>query len=220
MKSNYQVAIDGPSGSGKSTIAKLIAQKLGFLYIDSGAMYRAVTLFLIKHQILNKSEHELKRYVQKIKIKFINNQHILLNNSDVTRKIRTSQINKFVSMVSAKKSIRIEMTKRQREFAKLSSIVMDGRDIGTTVFPNAHLKIYLTASLLIRAKRRKKDLKETNENLSTKEIINLIRARDNYDSSRTMSPLCKAQDAIVIDSTNMSIKEVLKQICFFIPFKQ
>ena len=210
---NYQIAIDGPAGSGKSTIAKLLAKKLGFLYIDSGAMYRAVTLYLIKNNLLNKSEKIISTHLKKIKINFKE------NNKDVSKQIRSSLVNKNVSEVSSKRNIRKEMVKRQREIAKNCSVVMDGRDIGTTVFPQAGLKIYLTASPYVRAVRRKKDLEKLSEKISIKELIQQIQNRDNLDSSRAISPLSKAQDAIVIDSTNLTIDSVLNQINQFFPIR-
>lgn len=219
MNKFYKIAIDGPAGSGKSTIAKLIAKKLGFLYIDSGAMYRAVTLYLIKKKLLNKSKNKIQEHLKKLRINFVNRkekQLVVLNREDVTNKIRSSLVNKCVSEVSSWKFIRKEMVKRQREFALSNSIVMDGRDIGTTVFPNATLKIYLTASDLIRAKRRRKDMQEIKEKIHIKELVKQIQNRDNYDSSRSISPLSKSQDAIVIDSTDLSILDVTEQINIFL----
>ena len=216
----YQIAVDGPAGSGKSTIAKLLAKKLGFLYIDSGAMYRAATLYLVKKKLLSKPESEIKKHIRKIKISFKgeeNEQKFFLNNNDVTKEIRSSPVNKLVSEISSIKVIRQEMVKRQRDLGLENSIVMDGRDIGTTVFPKASLKIYLTASPYVRAKRRKKDLQKLGEKVGLKELIKQIQARDNYDSSRLISPLSKAQDAIVIDTSNLNISEVLDQISLFLP---
>lgn len=219
---HYQIAIDGPAGSGKSTIAKLLTRELGFLYIDSGAMYRAVTLYLTEKNLLNKSEKIIKNHLKKIKINFRENkngQAVILNNKDISKKIRSQIVNKSVSEVSVKKNIRQEMVKRQKKLAKDQFIVMDGRDIGTTVLPNAELKIYLTASPYIRAVRRKKDLTKLSEKISTTELIKQIQKRDNTDSSRTVSPLSKAHDAIVIDSTNLTISDVLKQISLLLPVK-
>lgn len=222
MKSykKYKIAIDGPAGSGKSTIAKIIAQKFDFLYIDSGAMYRAITLYLYKNKLLDSPEYKLKSYIKKVKISLLNKgnkQLVFLNNKNVTYQIRSSKINKLVSEVSSKKIIRKAMVKQQREFALENSVVMDGRDIGTNVFKNADLKIYLTANAEVRAKRRKEDLEKIGEKISFKELIKEIHSRDNYDSSRKFSPLSKAQDAIVIDSTNLNINEVCSKINFFLP---
>ncbi len=217
---NYQIALDGPAGSGKSTIAKLLARKLGFTYVDSGAMYRATTLYLIENNLLDKSDKMISSHLKKIKINLKERkqcQIVILNNKDVTREIRTSIINRNVSNVSSKKEIREEMVKRQKKIGENGSIVMDGRDIGTAVFPNADLKIYLTASVYIRAIRRKKDLKDLSEKVSIKELIKQIQRRDDIDSSREISPLSKSQDSIVIDSSNLTIKEVLEQIVSFMP---
>ena len=216
----YQIAVDGPAGSGKSTIAKLIAVRLGFLYIDSGAMYRAVTLYFLKKKLLNKPERILNKEIKKIKIDFKEKgqrKSVFLNNVDVTSEIRSSKVNKLVSEVSSKNFVRKEMVKRQREFALNNSVVMDGRDIGTTVFPNADLKIYLTASPFVRAKRRRNDLLKIKEKISIQKLVQEIQARDNYDSSRDISPLSKAQDSIVIDSSSLSISEVLEKINIFLP---
>ena len=220
MKKHYQIAIDGPAGSGKSTVAKLIASKLKFLYIDSGAMYRAVTLYMIRKKLLKISDSKLNKYIKKIKIKFVNKkgeQLIYLNDKNASCEIRSSSVNKFVSEVSAKKVVRAEMVKQQRNLAKVCNIVIDGRDIGSAVFPNANLKVYLTASVLIRAQRRKKELKKAYKDLRLNEVMKQIQYRDNFDSSRSISPLCKPYDAIVIDTTNLTIKEVLEKIYCFIP---
>ena len=220
MKNHYQIAIDGPAGAGKSTVAKLLAKDIKFLYIDSGAMYRAVTLYFIQNNLMHKSEAILKQHLKKIKIDFLNkknHQIIYLNKKDVTGSIRSSSVNKFVSEVSSKKVVREEMVKRQKDFAKHNLVVMDGRDIGTNVFKDANLKIYLTASSLVRAKRRKKDLEKLSESVSIKNLIKQINDRDNYDSSRKISPLVKAQDAIVIDSSDLTVSSILNKISMFLP---
>jgi len=220
IKTNYQITIDGPAGSGKSTIAKLLAQKLSYIYIDSGAMYRATTLYFIKNNLLNKSEKAINAHLKKIKIRFKknrNNYSVILNNKDVSKEIRTALVNQNVSEVSSKKTIRTELVKRQREIAANCPVVMDGRDIGTTVFPDANLKIYLTASVYIRVNRRRKDLLELSETVSIKELIKQIQQRDNLDSSRKISPLSKAQDAIVIDTSGLTINNVLEEINLFLP---
>ena len=216
-KNNFIIAIDGPAGSGKSTVAKLLASKLGFLYIDTGAMYRAITLHMIEKRLLDLPEDKLKNYVNKLKINLNEGKKIYLNGKDVSKSIRTSQVTKLVSEISAKEVVREEMVKRQKEFGKNASVVMDGRDIGTKVFPKANLKIYLTASSEIRAKRRINDLKEIGEKASLSEMIQQINDRDNYDSSRKISPLTKAQNAIVIDTSNLTADQTSEKILSFIP---
>ena len=220
QKKYYKIAIDGPAGSGKSTIAKLIAQELSFLYIDSGAMYRAITFFLLKKKLLDKSEKELIKYIKKLNIEFKQikeNQLVFLNRQNITNQIRTTAINNLVSKVSSKKVVRTAMVKKQKLYGLKNSIIMDGRDIGTTVFKDADLKIYLTASPKVRARRRLKDLNKLKEQHSIKELIKQIQYRDNYDSSRTISPLCKSQDAVVIDSSNLNIKNVVQRIVTLMP---
>ena len=218
---NYQIAIDGPAGSGKSTISKKIAERFGILYIDSGAMYRAVTYYLIKNGLIDLRGKSLKSCLGKIKIHFKKRrdgiQEVFLNNKNVTNEIRTQSVTNHVSEISAVKEVRKELVKRQQEFGTNSSIVMDGRDIGTKVFPFANLKIYLTASSLVRAQRRKVDLKTAGNIIKLKEIEKQIIARDKYDTSRNISPLVKPQDAVVIDSSCFSVNEVLDQISSFLP---
>ncbi len=217
---NYQIAIDGPAGSGKSTIAKLLADKIGFLYIDTGAMYRAVTLHLIKNNLLDKSDSVIDKELRKIKITLKsrkNNYMVLLNEKNVSNEIRASLISKNVSFVASKKNVRREMVKEQRKIGANLSIVMDGRDIGTTVFPQADLKVYLTASAEVRASRRRKDLIKLAEDVSVQKLIKLIHERDNLDSSRKLSPLSKSQDAVVIDTSSLTIEDVLNEICLYLP---
>lgn len=215
----YIIAIDGPAASGKSTVAKLLANKLSFLYLDSGALYRTITLYMIYKRLLNKKEAGIKRYLNKIKIDYLvkPNPKISLNGKDVTEQIRKSLVNKYVSEISSKNVVRKEVNIRLKELAKLNLVVIDGRDIGTEVFKDANLKIYLTASSNERAIRRLKDLKKLKEKNTFKKVLEKIKYRDYYDSTRAISPLSKAQDSVVIDSTNLSIKEVLDKICFFLP---
>lgn len=218
----YKIAVDGPAGSGKSTIAKLIAKQLGYLYIDSGAMYRCIALYILNKKLIGIKARRLKTLLQKIKIKFVkqanNKQYIFLNGKDVTRQIRSSSVNNIVSYVSAIGVVRYEMVRRQRDFAKYNSVVMDGRDIGTVVFQNANLKIYLTASVEERAKRRRKDLLELKERISMNALVRQIQDRDNYDSTRKISPLSKANNAIVIDTTSLDISDVLNRVNIFLPY--
>lgn len=224
MNQNYKIAIDGPAGAGKSTIAKQLAFKFNYLYIDSGAMYRCVTLFMLQNKLFNLNESKLTRLLKKIKINFAYknkelSQRVFLNDVDVSKKIRSSEINGRVSEVAAIKSVREEMVKRQKNFGEIKSVVMDGRDIGTVVFPNANLKIYLTASAEVRAQRRLKDFKAIGEKKDIQILIHEIQSRDNYDSSRNISPLTKAQGALVIDCSNLSITQVLEKIYFFLPYR-
>lgn len=217
MKSSVQIAIDGPAGAGKSTIAKLLAQELGYIYIDSGAMYRAVTLYMLNNDLFEKGDSLVKKHLTKMKIEFktknkSSNQLITLNGKDISKKIRSTTVSSRVSEVAAKKIVRTELVKRQKLLGGKSSMVMDGRDIGTVVFPKADLKIYLTASAEIRAKRRSKDLKKLGEKVSLQKLVQQIKDRDNYDSSRKESPLTKAQDAVVIDCTKLSIPQVIEKI--------
>jgi cytidylate kinase len=216
----YKIAIDGPAGAGKSTIAKLIAKKMKFLYIDSGAMYRAATLFLIEKDLLKANEKKINSAIKNIKIDFKEKggkQLVFLNNKDVSKEIRSGLINKNVSHVSSLKCVRELLVRRQKDFGLKNSIIMDGRDIGTTVFKDADLKIYLTATSEERARRRKKDLEKLNEKVSVSNLVKDIQRRDNIDSSRKISPLSKASDAILIDSSNLNINEVIESIEFFIP---
>lgn len=216
----YKIAIDGPAGAGKSTIAKLLAKKLGFIYIDSGAMYRAVTLYMLRKELLKLGEKILLKNLKKLQIQFKNNgQTILLNNKNVSKNIRSSNVNKYVSEVSAMRVVRKEMVKRQKEFGRTTSVVMDGRDIGTVVFKDANLKVYLTASVEERAIRRKKDFKKLGENLTLDDLKKNIQARDDYDSFRKISPLSKAHDAIIIDTSKLTVDQVLNKIMLLVPIR-
>ncbi|RMC41402.1 (d)CMP kinase [Lactobacillus sp. ESL0233] len=212
-----QVAIDGPASAGKSTVAKLIAQKLNFIYIDTGAMYRACTLIAQKHGIDYSNEAEILKAVEAEGIEFqtVNNeQRVYVGKQDVSQEIRTPEISANVSQVSALAGIRAKMVDLQRQMAGKMDVVMDGRDIGTTVLPNAQVKIFLIASAYSRAKRRMLDFKERGiKNSQTIEEIEVdITARDYKDSHRKISPLRKAASAIEIDTTNMTIAQVVDAI--------
>lgn len=204
------VAIDGPAGSGKSTTAKLIAQKLNFLYIDSGAMYRAVTYLAIKNNVLDNID-ELIKLVKNtdITLKFINGHtKVFLNNIDVTNEIRSFEVNQKVSEVSKIEEIRKILVDKQRELGKNpEGIVMEGRDIGTVVFPDADVKIFLTASIDERTLRRLNEYKNTGMEVQFDEIKNNLEKRDILDSTRKISPLQKAPDAIEVDTSKVSIEE-------------
>lgn len=204
------VAIDGPAASGKSTSAKLLAKELGFLYLDTGAMYRCVSWAVIKDEIDLSNDRQLLNFLKKFKIDLKNNGNrssFYVNNKDVTDLIRKSNISQRVSEVSAIPDIRDFMVDIQRNYAKSENCVMEGRDIGTVVFPRAEVKFFIIASDEVRAKRRKLELESLGEKKSLSELIDEIRRRDDFDSNRGHSPLKKAFDAIEIDTTDLSIDE-------------
>ena len=207
------VAIDGPAASGKSTSAKLLAKELGFLYLDTGAMYRCVSWAVIKDEIDLSNDRQLLNFLKKFKIDLKNTGNrssFYVNNKDVTDLIRKSNISQKVSEVSAIPDIRDFMVDIQRNFAKSENCVMEGRDIGTVVFPKAEVKFFIVASDEVRAKRRKLELESLGEKKSLSELIDEIRRRDDFDSNRGHSPLKKAFDAIEIDTTDLSIDEQVK----------
>ena len=207
------VAIDGPAASGKSTSAKLLAKELGFLYLDTGAMYRCVSWAVIKDEIDLSNDRQLLNFLEKFKIDLKNTGNLLsfyVNNKDVTDLIRKSNISQRVSEVSAIPDIRDFMVDIQRNYAKSENCVMEGRDIGTVVFPKAEVKFFIIASDEVRAKRRKLELESLGEKKSLSELIDEIRRRDDFDSNRGHSPLKKAFDAIEIDTTDLSIDEQVK----------
>lgn len=199
------IAIDGPSGTGKSTIAKEIAKRLGYKYLDTGAMYRALTYYLLSNNIVLE-ENKIKNILEKVDIYFKDGK-IYLNGKDVSKEIRTDIVTANVSLVSSFKIVREFLVKLQRKVAKNGKYVVEGRDIGTNVFKNAKYKFYLTATDEVRAKRRwlqdgKKD--------DIKEVLSKIRIRDKKDSSRKLNPLLKAEDAYEIDTSNLTMEEVIK----------
>ncbi len=205
------IAIDGYSACGKSTTAKEVAKILGYRYIDSGAMYRAVTLYFLDHHIALTNPKEVTKALDDIKIAFhINGKGIsetFLNGISVEKKIRKMKISENVSQVSAIKDVRLAMVAQQRKLGKDRGVVMDGRDIGTVVFPAAELKLFLTADILTRAFRRQKELLEKEELVDIDTIVANLNQRDQIDSTRKESPLVKAQDALMIDTTNVTIDE-------------
>ena len=212
------VAIDGPASSGKSTTAKQLAKKLNCIYVDSGAMYRAVALFLMQNKIDFHDKKMLRKALSEINIEIIPSKlkyenTIILNGEDVTKKIREPGITSYSSTIATNGLIRKRMVELQRKMAETQSIVMDGRDIGTVVFPNADFKFFLTASIEERAKRRW--LENQNKGLSSKtvdEIKEELAFRDKTDSTREISPLKKAVDAIEIDTTNLNIRQQVEEI--------
>lgn len=207
------IAIDGPSSSGKSTVAKLVAKKINFFYLDTGAMYRAVTLSYIRGNYNLENDKDVDRLLNDSKISVSKNSgEILLNGQSVEPLIRNGEVTDKVSYVCAFLKIRQAMTKLQREIGKNVSIVMDGRDIGTTVFPDAKLKIFLTADIKERSRRRQKDFAEKGINFDIERVTRDLSERDYKDSNRSVSPLKKAEDAVCIDTTDMSIEEVCNKI--------
>lgn len=211
MKIN--IAIDGPSAAGKSTIADLLCEKLGYIHIDTGAMYRCVAYMAYKKGIDVTDEEKIKTLLKDIEIELTPQGKVLLNQEDVTEKIRENHISMNASTVSKLSCVRTDMVDRQRKMALSKGYIMDGRDIGTVVLPDAEVKIFLTASASARAKRRY--LQNIEKNIPTKSLDELeqeIAQRDYQDSTRQISPLKQAQDAILIDSSELSIQEVVDQI--------
>lgn len=206
------IAIDGPAGAGKSTISKLIANRLGIMYIDTGAMYRAVTYYFLQNDVKFDDKDEIKSSLDKIDIDF-DGDKVYLCNQDVTSQIRSKIVNENVSDVSAIDVVREKMVDIQRLMSKKKSVLLDGRDIGTVVFPSADYKFYLTASVDVRAKRRYlEEQNKGNINISIEEIKKSIENRDYIDSNRKISPLKKADDAVEIDTSDMSIDEVVNKV--------
>lgn len=208
---NYIIALDGPAGSGKSTIAKVIAKNFGLTYLDTGAMYRMVALYILENNINFNNPTEVENVLDNIKVDIVGDKFIL-NGKDVSLEIRTPEVTKIVSPVSAIKAVRVKLVDLQREISKGKKVILDGRDIGTIVFPNADLKIFLVASAEERAKRRVKDYasKGINENFET--VLKDILERDHTDSTRKESPLKKAADAIEVDTSLLDIDESVQVI--------
>ena len=209
------IAIDGPAASGKSTTAIGVAKRLGITYLDTGAMYRAVTFGLIENDIKFEDSPELDNYLKQIKLKLSETKSGVILNLDgrnVSKEIRSSKVTENVSEVSALKSVRDSMVIIQRKLAKKNDCILEGRDIGTVVFPNADFKFFLIADEKSRAKRRQNDLKIMGEKKSIENVIKDINKRDNKDSTRKHSPLTKSEDAIIIDTSNLGINKVIDKI--------
>jgi CMP/dCMP kinase len=215
MSKRLIVAIDGPAGSGKSTSAKLVAQKLGYLYIDTGAMYRTVTFLAIKNNVL-KNNNAITEIAKKseINLKFINGvTHVAVDGTDVTEQIRLPEINQNVSDISTIEEVRKILVDKQRKLAQENcGVVMEGRDIGTVVFPDANVKIFLIASIEARANRRAKEYEEKGVTISLDEVKSNLQQRDKIDSTREASPLTKAEDAIEVDTSNVTIQQQVDMI--------
>lgn len=211
----FNVAIDGPAGAGKSTIAKAVAGRMGYVYVDTGAMYRAMALYFLQKGISASDEAAIASEVDNITvtIQYLDGaQHVILNNEDVTGLIRTEEVGNMASATSVYAPVRSKLVALQQELAATTDVIMDGRDIGTVVLPNADVKIFLTASVDCRANRRYKELIEKGQTADLKQIAADIEDRDYRDSHRDISPLRQAEDAILLDSSDMTIEEVVEKI--------
>ena len=213
MSNNIVVAIDGYSSCGKSTLAKAIAKKLHFIYVDSGAMYRAVALYFLRNNIDLNNPTQITEALADIHLNFHSRDyetHITLNDEEVSEEIRLMPVSESVSTVSAIHDVRVEMVKQQQRMGKSKNIVMDGRDIGTVVFPDAQVKIFMTADPKIRAERRHKELAPKNPDISLEDVFENLAHRDYQDTTRKESPLVRADDAIILDNTELTPEEQLE----------
>lgn len=211
----YNVAIDGPAGAGKSTIAKRVAKEMGYVYVDTGAMYRALAIYFLKQGLRPEDTKQISKVCKdaKVTIAYENGvQQVYLNGENVTGQLRTEEVGNMASVSSAIGEVRAQLLELQREMARENDVVMDGRDIGTNILPNADVKVFLTASVSERAKRRYLELKEKGVDCNIEEIAKDIEERDYRDSHRTIAPLKQAEDAVYIDSSDMTIDEVVEAI--------
>lgn len=227
MKKKITIAIDGFSSTGKSTLAKLLANKYNYIYVDTGAMYRAVALYALENNFISKQSFDKEKIISSIKnieLTFEYNvnlgfSEIFINGNNVEKKIRTLKVSKYVSKVATIPEVRRKLVYDQKQMIKENGIVMDGRDIGTVVFPDAELKLFMTATAEIRAKRRYKELIDRGESISYDEVLQNVIERDRIDSTREDSPLAKAKDAVEFDNSNMTVKEQFNSICKLIDEK-
>lgn len=211
----FNIAIDGPAGAGKSTIAKKIAKKLGFIYVDTGAMYRAIGLYLLEKGVNYEDEQQMGRAIQDIQIAISyrdGEQQVMLNGENVSAKIRTEEVGNMASKTSKYPVVREKLLELQRSLASSADVLMDGRDIGTCILPNADLKIFLTADAGVRAKRRYLELTEKGISCNIEDIEKDIIERDRRDTTRAIAPLKKAEDAVEVDTSHMTIDEVVDMI--------
>lgn len=209
---SFVVAIDGPAGAGKGTITQLIGEKLGLVNIDTGATFRCVALKMIQEHINIKEEQKIEEMLNEINIEMFSDGKIFLNREEVTHRIRENDVNDFVSPVSVLPIVRNKLLEVQREIAEGKNVIMEGRDIGTVVFPNADVKIYLDATAEERARRRVLQNQEKGIESSYEEVLEGIKDRDKRDSTRKIAPLKRAEDAIYVDSTNLSVEQVVEKI--------
>ena len=213
------IAIDGPSAAGKSTVAKGVAKRLGFVYIDTGAMYRSVTLFALRNNVDCQNDEEVCKLLPYVEISLTPDGQVLLNGEDVSFEIRTKKVVDNVSYVAANKGVRLFLVEQQRKLAQGTSVVMDGRDIGSYVLPNADVKIFQVASVQERAKRRYLENIQKGISCVLEEVEKDIERRDFIDSHREFAPLCKASDAIEVDTSSLSIEEAIEEMIKIIETK-
>ena len=214
------IAIDGYSSTGKSTVAKQIADYLGYVYVDSGAMYRAVALYAMQHNIISKTHFDIDKLIGSLKLidlKFKkeaawNKAHIFLNGKDVENEIRNLEVSEFVSPIATIHEVRVKLVAQQQEMGLEKGVVMDGRDIGTVVFPKAELKLFMNTSAEIRAERRYKELLERGDKVAYNDVLKNIQERDHMDTNRKDSPLRKASDAIEIDNSDMNLEDQFNMV--------
>lgn len=219
----FNVAIDGPAGAGKSTIAKRVAKKLGFIYVDTGALYRAIALYMVMNQVDGSDAQAIESHLGEVNVSIRHEngeQQVFLNGENVTSQIRTEQVSKMASQVSVYPAVREKLRDLQLQLAKDFDVIMDGRDIGTNILPNANVKIYLTASPKIRAQRRYLELTEKEIDCNIEEIETEIIERDNRDMHREIAPLRQAEDAVLVDSSAMSLEEATNAIISLIQMKE
>ena len=214
----YNVAVDGPAGAGKSTIAKLVAKEKGYIYVDTGAMYRGLAIHFLKKGISPEDKEAVAKACidADVSIVYENGvQQVYLNGENITGMLRTEEVGNMASKTSAIPAVREKLLELQKTLAREKDVIMDGRDIGTNILPNADVKIYLTASVETRAKRRYDELASKGESCDFDEIARVIKERDERDMTREIAPLKKAEDAILVDSSDMTIDEVVSKICSF-----
>ncbi|MFC4721864.1 (d)CMP kinase [Geojedonia litorea] len=214
------IAIDGYSSTGKSTVAKQLAKALGYVYVDTGAMYRAVTLFSMQNNLISEhhfNKNELISLLDKVEVSFQFNEalgyaEVYLNGANVENTVRSLEVSQFVSQIAAVSEVRQQLVKQQQQLGKNKGVVMDGRDIGTVVFPDAELKVFMTASPDTRAERRYKELLNKGEDINYDDVLENVKSRDYLDSTREDSPLIKAHDAIEIDNSNLSLEQQFQTV--------